>query len=123
MSNTFPMQPIKDARFVKNSIVERLLDESPFTMSEIATWEATDAERVQFAQLIGCSVVGFGELSYVDDATFEEAREQVRRQGMSEDAIRVEVLTKKLAAIQAGLKKVSEAAFDIHPDDLRCSNE
>ena len=70
--DVFPMQPIVvdedgHCRFKQNSIVRFLLDMGPFDMNKLAmlpgiTW----AERSQFAQLIGYSTSGFGDLSYAD---------------------------------------------------------
>ena len=78
---SFPMQPIvKDehdvARFQKNRIVYDLWKEGKVDLNTIgiraADGEYTEAEQMQFAQLIGYSVSGFGDLSYAD-------REVVRR--------------------------------------------
>lgn len=78
-----PMQPVGIDpfgvhRFVENRIVADLLKSSEsMSMNSIA--EAAqdgyylDAERRQFAQLIGYSVNGYGTLSYVDDASYERA--------------------------------------------------
>jgi hypothetical protein len=66
----FPLQPIEwdghgVIRFRENRIVRKLLDEGPFDMNDIARFEGiTDDERSQFAQLIGYSVSGYGDLSY-----------------------------------------------------------
>lgn len=68
-----PMQPIYlddngIARFVENKIVRFLLDAGPFDMNQIACLPGiSQEERQQFAQLIGYSVSGFGELSYCDN--------------------------------------------------------
>lgn len=67
MTTKFPMQPIYVdghgvVRFMKNTIVKRLLDEGGIDLNQIAKWDVTDEERMQFAQLIGYSVSGFGDL-------------------------------------------------------------
>ena len=72
MDQQLPIQPVfRDAhgveRFVANSLVRFLLDAGPYDMYQLAFIQATDAERAQFAQLIGYSVSGFFELSYVSD--------------------------------------------------------
>ena len=65
MTNTiFPQQPIKDGRFIKNSIVRFLLDSSESNLSDLDKLPFTDSERSQFAQLIGYSVNGFEELGF-----------------------------------------------------------
>jgi hypothetical protein len=65
-----PAQPIVVAsdgvvRFKCNPIVRWLLDAGPFDMNTIALKpEFTVEDRRQFAQLIGYSVSGYGDLSY-----------------------------------------------------------
>jgi len=78
----FPMQPIeKDIggtpRFVRNRVVDYLLTHGNIDMNRLAqVSEAegfTDEDRMQFAQLIGYSVSGYGDLSYVTEASCTEA--------------------------------------------------
>ncbi len=58
-------------RFKANAIVQYLLDAGPFDMNHLAKIRFfTDEDRVQFAQLIGYSRSGFGELSYVSDEAY-----------------------------------------------------
>ncbi len=74
-----PMQPlVKDndgmVRFKQNAIVRWLLDAGPFDMNSIGALPNISVEdREQFAQLIGYSLSGFSELSYVTDATYARA--------------------------------------------------
>jgi len=75
---TMPCQPtIIDKhgveRFRENLIVRYLLDNGPFDMNHIAIRGFPDADQEQFAQLIGYSVSGFGDLSYVTDETYDRA--------------------------------------------------
>ena len=70
------MQQIENGRFVSNKIVLHLLDIAAShgcDMNTIATMDFSDDDRMQFAQLIGYSVGGYGELSYVTDESYEEA--------------------------------------------------
>lgn len=71
MNKPMPIQPTLDGRFIPNRIVEKLLETSTLDLNDIARMEFTHQERMQLAQLIGCSVSGFGTLSYVDDETYE----------------------------------------------------
>lgn len=78
MKARHPIQPIEqDAngimRFQKNEIVRFLLDAGPFDMNDLACMSFSNEDREQFAQLIGYSLSGFGELSYVSDATYDAA--------------------------------------------------
>lgn len=78
-----PMQPVGvDAhgthRFLENRIVRDLLDTHPIIdMNEIADSAHrgyyTQAEQRQFAQLIGYSVGGYGNLSYVNGESCQRA--------------------------------------------------
>ena len=71
-----PIQPIVDGRFVENKIVSKLLDmcqEAGYGLNQIAVENFTNEERMQFAQLIGYSLSGFADLSYVDDETYGAA--------------------------------------------------
>ena len=79
--NTHPIQPLyKDdsgvVRFKENAIVSFLLDNGPFDMNALAVSQFSNEDREQFAQLIGYSLCGFGDLDYVSDETYERAEEQ-----------------------------------------------
>jgi len=65
------------ARFKSNAIVRFLLDAGPFDMNQLAVMKFSAADRTHFAQLIGYSVSGFGDLSYVDDKTYNKAAKKV----------------------------------------------
>lgn len=75
--DSLPMQPIEMVgsviRFRKNRIVEHLLNNGGIDMNALAVLDFSDEERAQFAQLIGYSVSGFGDLSYADAETVERA--------------------------------------------------
>jgi len=58
-------------RFKQNKIVRHLLDEGPFDLNQLAVLNFKREDRVQFAQLIGYSISGWGELSYVSDEDYE----------------------------------------------------
>lgn len=71
-----PVQPlVEDAsgvlRFKANAIVRYLLDAGPFDLNQLALLPFSDEDRVQFAQLIGHSLSGLGDLSYVSDDIYE----------------------------------------------------
>ncbi len=72
-----PMQPVINAdgvaRFKQNAIVRWLLDAGRFDMNLIAVTPFEREDREQFAQLIGYSVSGFGELSYCSDEAIDRA--------------------------------------------------
>lgn len=73
-----PMQPIEwdghgVIRFKRNEIVTYLLDNGGIDMNYLAMQDFSDEDRMQFAQLIGYSVSGFGDLSYASDEVVTEA--------------------------------------------------
>lgn len=76
-----PMQPIAwdgkgVIRFQENAIVRAVLDfasERGMSLNEIAVMPFRREDREQFAQLIGYSVSGFGDLSYVRPSTLRKA--------------------------------------------------
>lgn len=72
-----PMQPIEIdghgvARFRRNKIVDWLYKKGVIDLNEIARLDMPDEDQMQFAQLLGYSVSGFGDLSYA-------SRDVVRR--------------------------------------------
>jgi len=85
MNKKHPRQKIhlvKDGvpRFVQNDIVLWLLEAGPYDLNQIACLPNVDWEdREQFAQLIGYSVSGFGDLSYADVDTVTLADSDARR--------------------------------------------
>jgi hypothetical protein len=77
-----PTQPLDldehgTLRFKANAIVRFLLDAGPFDMNKLALMPFSQEDREQFAQLIGYSFGGFGELSYVSDETYEAAEKSI----------------------------------------------
>jgi len=78
-----PVQPLyKDrdgtVRFYENKIIRYLLDAGPFDMNALSRLPFSDDDRQQFAQLIGYSLSGYSELSYVSEDAFGAAQIAVR---------------------------------------------
>lgn len=73
-----PMQPvvlnIGVARFQPNEIIRWAVNEGRIDLNEIASMHFTNADRRQLAQLIGYSIDGYGELPYVSDRAYEDAK-------------------------------------------------
>ena len=120
-----PMQPLykdgnKTIRFKENVIVRTLLDwatNKGMGLNELAMMEFSQDDREQFAQLIGYSLGGFGELSYVRNDTYNAAS-MMAEAGEDEKSARIAALEHALHQVRKGLKQASAAAFRIHPDDL-----
>lgn len=79
-----PMQPVVMARdgcirFKPNRIVEFVLANSRVDLNAIAVQDFTDDDRMQFAQLIGYSVSGYGDLPYVSDSSYNKAAKRAER--------------------------------------------
>ncbi len=88
-----PIQPLQYdddgmLRFRANKIVRYLLDAGPFDMNKLAMMPGesevyagafSQEDWEQFAQLIGYSLGGFGELSYVRDKTYERAAKKAEK--------------------------------------------
>lgn len=76
-----PMQPVylkdKVARFWPNAIVRYLLDNGGIDLNQIALQGFSNADQTQFAQLIGYSVSGAGDLSYFDRKVLDQADQAV----------------------------------------------
>jgi len=116
-----PIQPLYKSdsgilRFKLNKIVRFILDNGGFDMNKLAMMDFSREDREQFAQLIGYSLSGFGELDYVSNETYEAAH--LMAENKSESAARIESLEKMLADVKAGLKLIVPVVFPIHPDDL-----
>ena len=84
MCKLHPMQEIvKDdqgtMRFRSNEIVRYLLDHGGIDMNALAMLDFPDEDHMQFAQLIGYSVGGYGELSYVTDESYDVAERELNQ--------------------------------------------
>jgi hypothetical protein len=117
-----PIQPLeKDdngvIRFKRNAIVEHLLNKGGIDLNQLACMEFSGEDREQFAQLIGYSLSGFSELSYVSDETYNAAERMSETEETPEEA-RIVALEEMLAEIKTGLRAAACVAFGKHPDDL-----
>jgi len=117
-----PIQPLEmDShgvlRFKGNDLVRYLLDNGGIDMNDLATVPCSQEDREQFAQLIGYSLSGFGELSYVSDETYNTA-EQMHDTGTTEADARIATLEIMLKEARSGVRQAATALFRIHKDDL-----
>ena len=122
MMSDHPIQPIYEdhgiLRFKPNMIVRHLLDNGGIDMNDIARLSYfSDEDRAQFAQLIGYSLSGFGDLNYVSDTLYETA-EKMQEKGLSDVEARNQVLTEKLKEARDITRQLAAKLFRIHPDDL-----
>lgn len=117
-----PIQPCADdgrgvLRFKANAIVQHLLDNGGIDMNAIARLSVSREDREQFAQLIGYSLSGAGELGYVSDEVLESAREQAAS-GLTEQEARNAYLRDELDALRFGMRESVARLYSKHPDDL-----
>lgn len=78
-----PIQPLVIdphgvVRFKRNEIVHYILKHGGISLNDIAAMDFSVEDQEQFAQLIGYSIGGFSELSYVTDETYEQAERQAQ---------------------------------------------
>lgn len=127
-----PIQPLaKDAqgvlRFKGNTLVSALLDHGQatgFGLNEMAckfyTTEHAD-DWQQLAQLIGYSLSGYGELSYVNDDAYGAAATMADEE-LSEKDARIVHLEHELFMVRASLREPIARLYGMHPDDLKGAN-
>jgi hypothetical protein len=119
-----PIQPLETdehgtTRFKGNAIVCHLLDNGGIDINDLAmaSPDFPQEDWEQFAQLIGYSLSGFSELSYVRDDTYDVAS-RMNRKGESETEARISILEGKLRRVREMIKGMAATLFAIHPDDL-----
>lgn len=108
-----PIQPLaNDAlgilRFKENSIVTHLYEwaeKRGLGMNELARMDFTEDDRQQFAQLIGYSLCGYGDLSYVSDDDYGAAAKMADEMSAELDK----------ALIEAGRNEAEYAYFKARP--------
>lgn len=86
-------------------------------MNHLAIRDFCRDDAEQFAQLIGYSLSGFSELSYVSDEVYSAAVETWER-GSDEKDARIATLTKKIGFLRSEMRDAVAELYGIHPDDL-----
>jgi hypothetical protein len=115
-------------RFKENKIVNYLLEKGGLSLNDLAVVDGPEGDAyhggfpredwVQFAQLIGYSVSGWGGLSYVNDEDYEAAQSVHGDEDVTADAARVEFLSARLAEIREGLREPVAKLYECCPEDL-----
>lgn len=121
MSKPHPLQPLElDAhgvlRFKRNAIVCYLLENGGIDMNQIAMKGFSIEDREQFAQLIGYSHSGSGDLSYISNETWGAAQ-KMYKEGLSESAARVEALREELNEVKETVRNAMGLLENIRTDD------
>lgn len=104
-------------RFVENPIVRYILDNGGIGLNNIARQGFDPEDRQQFAQLIGYSLGGYSELSYVTDEALNAAEATFEKGETAEHAM-IRTLEQKLKILRTGLRGPVAELYGIHPDDL-----
>ncbi len=91
-------------------------------LNRLACMDFSDDDRQQFAQLIGYSLSGYGDLqSYVDDHAYATAAEMADSPEMTEDKARIAALEAEIAELREAanaLRGPVAVLLGMHPDDL-----
>jgi len=111
MSNDNPKHPIQPLvvdghgviRFKENKIVSWLLDNLNGGMNTIAEMDFTDEDREQFAQLVGYSHSGAGDLGYMSHHVLKVSIYDYYYSDSSPDKAYIAHLEKKLEIITSQL--------------------
>ncbi|MGB4951239.1 MAG: hypothetical protein WBO55_11455 [Rhizobiaceae bacterium] len=106
-------------RFKANAIVRYLLD-TYTDMNALAMLDFSNEDRQQFAQLIGYSLSGYGDLSYVDNLAYEKAHVLHEAGGdeLRAAILYAEELERRLSEVKQALKPIVSDLWNIHEDDL-----
>jgi hypothetical protein len=120
--NKHPIQPLYLSEdgvmyFKQNKIITYLFESGKLDLNEIAVMDFSNEDQQQIAQLVGYSLSGYGDLSYVDDDAYAVAQ-RMSEEVKDERDVRIAALEETLENIRSGLREAASAAFRIHPDDL-----
>lgn len=121
--NHHPIQPLvtdelDTLRFKENTIISYLFKSGKLDMSQLAAMTFPSEDRQQIAQLLGYSLSGYSELSYVTDDAYEAASAMVESETADSQKCRIEALEAALSDNRDKLRDSACAAFHIHPGDL-----
>ena len=117
-----PVQNVKiddhgTPRFQQNIIVDYLLRKGPFDLNHLALQDFPREDYVQFAQLIGYSVSGFGGLGYVSDDDYYIAEAMIEGD-LTEEQAELQYLRKLVSNLRSQLRPVASELFGVAEEDL-----
>ncbi len=108
-------------RFKRNDIIDRLFERGIIDLNQIATWrDIKDEHHRQFAQLLGYSVSGYGDLSFVssDPDALAVIDLMLDEDITDERDAKIAYLEHELEQIRAMFREPAARLFKIHPSDL-----
>lgn len=103
-------------RFQENKIVSFLLERGGFDLNDLACMDFSKEDRIQFAQLIGYSVSGWGTLSYVDNDSYYTVAEI--QNGESDKDAKIKYYENLIEQVRNSTRSMATSLFNIHEDDL-----
>lgn len=119
-----PMQPIFTdgngvRRFKPNAIISHLFEVGVINLNKLAMLDFSNEDRQQFAQLLGYSVSGYSDLSYVDSYAYSRISSTTQDSTQEEQLkARIDYLENQIKELKKQLREPIAALFEIHPDDL-----
>jgi len=118
-----PIQPLYidsegTLRFKKNEIVDYILENGGIDLNQIAQMTFSQDDREQFAQLIGYSLSGYGDLSYVSDETWYAAELQHKDENLVTLSARVLYLEEKLRSLKEMFSDPLAELYGKHVSDF-----
>lgn len=118
-----PIQPTETdehgvLRFKPNAIVRYLLDNGSIDLNDLAALDFSQDDREQFAQLIGYSISGYSELSYVSDDTCGAAAMMADDGYENSNEARLAHLEHVIFMLREALREPIAQLYGKHPDDL-----
>lgn len=111
-----PIQPLVTTdsgvvRFKANTIVQYLLENGGITMNNLAVMSFPREDREQFAQLIGYSHSGAGDLSYMSSEVLDAAKEMEANESVSELEARNKILREYIEDIKGEFRQGFERLY------------
>lgn len=104
-------------RFRENKIVRWLLDNNgKIDLNTIARQNFPNEEQEQFAQLIGYSLSGFGDLSYVSDVAWSKANIMLEEDNKNQKDIEIEALKDRIQDLESIVVQVSGLTYGVVGD-------
>lgn len=118
-----PIQPLQDdgkgvLRFKENGLVRYILDHGGVDLNDLARLDFTREDREQFAQLIGYSLSGYADLSYVTNETYAAAQALNENLEVSALEARIAHLEGVLQTLRDGLREPLAELYECHADDF-----
>lgn len=117
-----PMQPLvaknETLRFKQNAIINYLFESGKMDLNAIACMPFDAEDRMQLAQLLGYSLSGYGDLSFVTNESYETARTMYDEGITDTRDARIATLEMELFRVRAGMRDTIAHLYGLHPDDL-----